>query len=141
MNDPYPIPPGLSPGQAKAFKDLAERNANLTQQIKQIRVVVKGGGSGRNGSRGFRPRRERAEIHGAPIKPVAAIRQFCIGCMGGSKNGRKPLKQVRECPAKDCFLHPFRMGKNPFDKRNLTETQRKEKAVLINSGHFPDNLS
>ena len=74
-------------------------------------------------------------------KPVSEIRRFCIGCMGGAKNGRKPLKQVRECPVVECPLHPFRMGKNPFDKRNLTKTQRKAKAALINAGHFPDNLS
>ena len=72
---------------------------------------------------------------------LSAIRQHCIWCVGGSENGHKPLKRIRECQDKDCALHPFRMGKNPFDKRNLTETQRKAKAALINSGHFPDNLS
>jgi len=74
-------------------------------------------------------------------KPVSEIRRFCIGCVGGSVNGRKPLKQVRECPVVECPLYPFRMGKNPFDKRNLTETQRKAKAALISAGCFPNNLS
>jgi len=84
---------------------------------------------------------ERNLINGKVPKPVSEIRRFCIGCVGGSVNGRKPLKQVRECPVVECPLHPFRMGKNPFDKRNLTETQRKAKAALISAGHFPDNLS
>ncbi len=35
----------------------------------------------------------------------AAIRGFCVGCCGGS------LKDVRNCPSKDCLLWPFRMGK------------------------------
>jgi len=80
-------------------------------------------------------------INGKAPKPLSAIRQLCIMCVGGSQNGRKPLKLVRECPVVECPLHPFRMGKNSFDKRNLTETQRKAKADLISAGHFPDNLS
>ena len=84
---------------------------------------------------------ERNRTNGKAPKPVSAIRQFCIGCVGGSVNGRKPLKMVRECSVVECPLHPFRMGKNSFDKRNLTETQRKAKAALISAGHFPDNLS
>ncbi len=84
---------------------------------------------------------EQNRTNGKAPTPVCSIRQFCIGCVGGSVNGRKPLKMVRECPATLCPLHPFRMGKNPFDKRNLTETQRKAKAAMISAGHFPDNLS
>ena len=61
--------------------------------------------------------------------------------VGGSQNGRKPLELVRECPEVECPGHPLRMGKNPFDKRNLTEAQRKAKAALISVVHFPDNLS
>ncbi len=141
MNDPYPIPPGLSSEQAKAFKDLAETNSYLTQQLKQIQIVVKDSSVIKNGPKSPGLCREKTEIHGAPIKPVAAIRQGCIRCMGGSENGRKPLKRIRECSDKDCPLHPFRMGKNPFDKRKLTEAQRKVKAALINPDHFPDNLS
>jgi len=84
---------------------------------------------------------ERNLINGKVPKPVSEIRRFCIGCVGGSVNGRKPLKMVRECPVVECPLHPFRMGKNSFDKRDLTETQRKAKAARIRAGHFPDNLS
>ena len=83
----------------------------------------------------------RNGTNGKAPKLVNVIRELCIICVGGSQNGRKPLKLVRECPEVECPGHPFRMGKNPFDKRNLTETQRKAKAALIRTVHFPDNLS
>lgn len=41
------------------------------------------------------------------IRPLKAIRKFCIGCCGGS------LKGVKFCPAENCLLYPFRSGKNP----------------------------
>jgi len=34
----------------------------------------------------------------------AAIRQFCLTCMGGD------LAEVRRCASSECPLHPFRMG-------------------------------
>lgn len=124
MNDPYPIPPGLSPEQEQVFKVLAESNANMTQQLKQIQVVVKGSSEIRTGPKDSGHRREKAEIHGFPIKPVSAIREFCIQCVGGSKNNRKPWKAVRECVVSNCPLHSFRMGKNPFHKRNPAENSK-----------------
>lgn len=39
--------------------------------------------------------------------PVKIMRQFCLDCMGGSREA------VRECAIKDCHVHPFRFGKNP----------------------------
>lgn len=103
--------------------------------------VVAGPEAGANVSPAPEKPQERNRINGKVPKPVSEIRRFCIGCVGGSVNGRKPLKMVRECSVVECPLHPFRMGKNPFDKRNLTKTQRKAKADLISDGHFPDNLS
>jgi len=103
--------------------------------------TVAGQEAGANVSPAPEKPQERNQTSGKAPKPVSAIREFCIGCVGGSVNGRKPLKMVRECPATSCPLHPFRMGRNPFDKRNLTETQRKAKADLIGAVHFPDNLS
>jgi hypothetical protein len=38
---------------------------------------------------------------------VKVMRQFCLDCMGGSKEA------VKECSTSDCFIHPFRFGKNP----------------------------
>lgn len=38
-----------------------------------------------------------------------AIRDYCIGCCGGSK------KEVRLCPCKDCELYQFRLGAEEKD--------------------------
>lgn len=48
----------------------------------------------------------------AKMTPIKAIRAQCIDCSGGS------LKEVRECAFKDCPLHPYRMGKNPYHKNS-----------------------
>lgn len=42
--------------------------------------------------------------------PKTAIRAFCVACVGGY------LKDVAQCTAFKCALHPFRMGVNPFNK-------------------------
>lgn len=39
---------------------------------------------------------------------VKRIRNKCLDCSGGS------TKEVNQCPFKDCDLHPYRMGKNPY---------------------------
>ncbi len=39
----------------------------------------------------------------------AAIRAFCVHCMGGG------VKAVRECPSRDCPLHCWRMGEKVSD--------------------------
>jgi hypothetical protein len=52
--------------------------------------------------------------------PIKVIRTKCLECCCGS-----PM-EVRLCPAKDCPLHPFRLGNNPYRKsRVLTEEQKK----------------
>lgn len=48
--------------------------------------------------------RERA------TSPLRAIRAFCVLCMGCQP------KKVTSCDSVDCALHPFRQGKNPFQK-------------------------
>lgn len=53
--------------------------------------------------------------------PLAAIRAKCLDCCCDSPH------EVKYCPAKDCRLYPFRFGKNPFVKRNLTEEERAKK--------------
>lgn len=52
---------------------------------------------------------------------LKAIKLKCLDCCGGNWN------EVKECVCKDsCFLHPFRLGKNPFAaKRILTDEQRE----------------
>lgn len=51
--------------------------------------------------------------------PIKAIRAKCLDCCCSN------AVEVKLCPASDCPLHAFRMGKNPFHKLNLTDEQRK----------------
>jgi hypothetical protein len=41
------------------------------------------------------------------LTPIKAIRQKCVDCCCGQ------VLEVRLCPATDCTLHPYRMGKRP----------------------------
>lgn len=47
------------------------------------------------------------------LTPIQAIRAKCIDCSCGI------LKEVRECPIKDCPLWPYRMGKRPAKDKNI----------------------
>jgi hypothetical protein len=47
-----------------------------------------------------------------------AIRQNCIECCMGNQ------AEVRRCRLVACPMWPYRMGTNPFVKRELTEEQR-----------------
>lgn len=51
-------------------------------------------------------------------KPLKAIRNKCLWCSGDSKH------ETKLCPNEQCPLWPFRLGKNPFIIRELTEEQR-----------------
>ena len=56
------------------------------------------------------------------LSPIKAIRANCLECCGGSE------AEVRRCHIDTCPLHPFRFGKNPFNKRgkrNYTEEEKK----------------
>lgn len=56
--------------------------------------------------------------HKRPI--LKAIKLKCMDCCGGDWN------EVKLCQAKEsCFLHPFRLGKNPFNVRELTDEERQ----------------
>ena len=58
---------------------------------------------------------EDGEGNNEEIKsPLKAIRTFCIDCMGGQ------VREVKLCPSQICPLHAFRMGKNPYRKRELS---------------------
>lgn len=55
--------------------------------------------------------------------PLKAIREKCLDCCGGQTS------EVKLCPAEDCPLWNFRMGKNPFrQKREFTEEQKADLA-------------
>jgi len=46
---------------------------------------------------------------------LKVIKLKCMDCCCGI------WKEVQECTAKDtCFLHPYRLGKNPLKKRNYS---------------------
>lgn len=65
---------------------------------------------------------EKKEI----TSPTKAIRAFCLDCLGGSWH------EVKNCSAPDCYLYPFRFGKNPFRaKREMTEEQRAAAAERL----------
>ena len=44
------------------------------------------------------------------MTPIKSIRAKCLDC-----SGYQP-KEIRNCPMTDCFLYPYRMGKNPNRK-------------------------
>lgn len=54
------------------------------------------------------------------LTPVRAIRQKCLECSAWSNH------EVKVCQIKDCALYPFRLGKNPGIKRELTDRQKTE---------------
>jgi hypothetical protein len=39
--------------------------------------------------------------------PIKAIRAKCLNCCCGQ------VKEIKECLASDCSLHPYRLGKRP----------------------------
>lgn len=51
--------------------------------------------------------------------PLKAIRQHCLECSCGS------AYEVKNCIIHDCELYPFRIGNNPFRKREMTEEQKQ----------------
>ncbi len=52
--------------------------------------------------------------------PLRAIKLKCLDCSTYNIN------EIKECPVKNCSLYPFRLGKNPFRKRELSEEERKK---------------
>ena len=51
---------------------------------------------------------------------LRAIRLKCLDCSCFQ------LGEVRDCIVTTCPLFPFRLGKNPFRKKELTEEKRNE---------------
>ena len=75
---------------------------------------------------------EPTKKNGNPT-PALSIHEFCMGCAGCGEERREATRLVRECPQDDCPLHPFREGKNPFRKLNLSDEQRKRRSDLAKS--------
>ncbi len=59
-----------------------------------------------------------------------AIRAFCLECLGWSSD------EVKRCSAPLCPLHPFRFGKDPSVKMDLTEEQRRKIGERLNRGRI-----
>ncbi len=57
--------------------------------------------------------------------PIKAIKAKCLDCSCDSAT------EVKECPVEDCPLYPFRFGKNPFNKRELSPEQREAMAERL----------
>ena len=51
---------------------------------------------------------------------LRAIRLKCYDCSSYQSN------EVRECIVTNCPLYPFRLGKNPFRKKELSDEKRNE---------------
>ena len=65
------------------------------------------------------------ELPHQPIStsPTKSVRLYCLSCCCESS------MEVKLCPAIECPLHPFRMGKNPYRKtKTLTEEQKQRMA-------------
>lgn len=65
--------------------------------------------------------------------PLKAIRAHCLSCCCGQAN------EVKLCPAKDCELHPYRFGKNPYNKRTLTDEQKQAAAERLKKAREEKN--
>jgi hypothetical protein len=66
--------------------------------------------------------------------PLKAIKFFCRECMGMDRRNQRQVENVelvRDCVDPMCPLFDFRLGKNPFIKRILTEEQRKATAERL----------
>lgn len=50
-----------------------------------------------------------------PQSPIKSIRAYCVECAGDSE------AEARKCPATQCPLWPFRMGKNVFHTRRSSD--------------------
>ncbi len=57
------------------------------------------------------------------LTPIKSIRAKCLDCCGYQS------KEVRLCPAKNCPIYPYRMGKRP----------KKEEKSLDSSMIFENN--
>jgi len=56
--------------------------------------------------------------------PLKAIRANCLEC-------NNTALEVKLCPCTSCPLWPFRFGKNPYNKRKLTDEQREAAAARL----------
>lgn len=58
------------------------------------------------------------------MTPVKSIRKYCLDCAGNS------YKEVRFCPNTNCYLYPFRLGKNP---NMVSKMKKASDAITTNN--------
>lgn len=51
---------------------------------------------------------------------LRAVLYYCYGCSSYQ------LSEVKNCTVTNCPLYPFRLGKNPFRKREVTDEERQK---------------
>jgi len=56
--------------------------------------------------------------------PLKAIRAKCYDCV-------VTAKEIELCSSPTCELFPFRFGKNPYIKHQLTEEQKEQRRVQL----------
>ncbi len=61
---------------------------------------------------------------GERVPMLRIIRLKCADCTCWQEN------EIKLCPADDCILWPFRMGKNPI-KREMSEKQKEAVKKLV----------
>lgn len=65
------------------------------------------------------PHTETDDFHGHIKKPLLKIiREKCLDCCTGKHC------EVRKCHITSCPLWPYRMGKNPFHNRAMTDENK-----------------
>lgn len=63
--------------------------------------------------------------------PVKAIKAKCLyDCCAGSQN------EVENCSCTECFLYPFRLGKNPYRTPKVLTEEHKAKLRECLSKHL-----
>ena len=79
------------------------------------------------------------------LNPARAIRHFCGECYGWCDNWQR---EVRDCPTQDCPLYPFRFGRDPGHKQDLSDDERERRRERLrlarrrmkNTGKLPQTL-
>ena len=62
-----------------------------------------------------------------PMSLMKAVRAKCLDCCGGNKS------VIPVCGIPNCPLYPFRLGKNPFRKREISEEERTKLSERMKS--------
>ena len=62
--------------------------------------------------------------------PLKAIRQHCLDCSNGSAS------EVKNCSIASCSLYEFRLGRNPFRTRSMTDEQKQAAAERLKSARL-----